>query len=291
MWELQAGFVSRNESGNATFAPGSGIDAVARLYSPPIAERWRAVAAAERFTAEPPEGRAVRNSFGAGAELRLPDLTVEALGWQNTGTVSEWGASIAGTWEPNDHWTFGADAERFAPDTPLRALLYDITANAAGGWARYAWNESSWLSAGVRGLDFSDGNRRRQVRAVFAQRVVDKPHFDLTIRPEIYGSTNSLAGAPYFNPERDFAAAVAFDAEHVLWRRYERSWTQRLQVTAGSYWQKGFGSGGVGGALYEQALRRDPFTDLRYGLEWNRRIYDGVPEETWIFFVNFVQRF
>jgi poly-beta-1,6 N-acetyl-D-glucosamine export porin PgaA len=291
MYELRASFASRDEKGSAASAPGSGIGATARLYSPPIAERWRAVAAVERFTAQPPEGRAVRNAYGAGAEYRLPDATVEVMGWSNTGSVSEWGASVAATWTPDDHWTLGANAERFAPDTPLRALLYDITANAAGGWVRYAWHESRWLSAGVRGLDFSDGNRRRQVRGAFAQRVIDTPHFDLTVRPEVYASTNSLAGAPYFNPERDLAMAVALDAEHVIWRDYERSFGQRLVLTGGGYWQKGFASGAIGGVLYEQVLRRDPFTELRYGVEWNRRLYDGVPEEAWIFLVNLVQRF
>lgn len=291
MWELRASFLSRDEKGSAASAPGSGIGTVARLYSPPIAERWRAVAAAERFTATPPERRAVRNSYGAGAELRLPDLTVEALGWSNTGSVSDWGASLGATWTPDDHWTLGANAERFAPDTPLRALLYDITANAFGGWVRYAWHESLWISAGVRGLDFSDGNRRRQGRVVAAQRIVDTPHFDLTLRPEAYASSNSLVGAPYFNPERDLAVAIALDGEHVLWRKYERAFGQRLVGTIGGYWQKGFPSGGIGGVRYEQAYRRDPFTEVRYGVEWSRRPYDGVQEQAWIFFVNLAQRF
>ena len=52
----------------------------------------------------------------------------------------------------------------------------------------------------MSGYDFSDGNRRAAAHLNFAQKVVDIPHFDLTLRPEIYASTNTSSDGPYFSP-------------------------------------------------------------------------------------------
>jgi biofilm PGA synthesis protein PgaA len=291
MFELRAEVSGRRESGSSRAAPGDGAAATARLYSPPIAERWRAIAAAGYFFAEPVEGRVTRNRAGVGAEWRAPDLTVEGIAWTNGGQVDRGGASIAANWTPNDHWSFGAEGERFAVDTPLRALYYGTTANALGASAGYAWHESRAVFLGLRGLDFSDGNRRRFARLAFAERVVDRPHLDVTLRPQLYASRNTLEGAPYFNPSRDREASLAVDVEHVLWREYEKSFGHRAVLAGGAYWQKDFGTGAIGSARYEQVWRHDPYTELRYGIEWNRRLYDGAAENAVILSVLLNQRF
>ena len=132
---------------------------------------------------------------------------------------------------------------------------------------------------GVRGLDFSDGNQRRIARFAFAERVVDRPHLDVTLRPELYASSNTRLDAPYFNPQSDRSAALAVDIEHVIWRFYDRSFGQRLVLTGGAYWQENYGTGAIGAARYEQVWRNDPWTEVRYGVEVNRRIYDGAARE------------
>jgi hypothetical protein len=128
----------------------------------------------------------------------------------------------------------------------------------------------------VRSVEFSDGNRRQSERVVFIQRLIDQPHFDLDIRPEYYASRNSKLGAPYFNPVSDQALTLALEAEHVISRHYDRSWVQRVVFAAGSYRQEGFGSGAIGSLSYEQRYRFDPTFEIRYGVEMNRRIYDGT---------------
>ena len=119
----------------------------------------------------------------------------------------------------------------------------------------------------------------------FAQKVVDVPHFDLTVRPELYTSRNDRNDVPYFSPLLDFSAAVALDAEHVLWRRYERSFGHRLVLTGGSYWQKDFGNGWIGSVLYEQVYACNPRAEIRYGAQINRNIYDGDAVPSIDFFI------
>jgi poly-beta-1,6 N-acetyl-D-glucosamine export porin PgaA len=291
MYELRLGVMGRTETGNAADAPGNGVDFTARLYSPPIAERWRALAAYEYYSARPIEGRVTRQRAGVGAEWRAPDVTVEGIAWVNWDAVDRGGATLAAAWTPDDRWRLGADGELYAVDTPLRAQYYGITANALGASAGYAWNESRSTFFGLRGLDFSDGNQRRIARFAWAERVVDRPHLDVTLRPELYASSNTRLDAPYFNPQSDRAAALAVDIEHVVWRRYDTSFGQRLVLTGGAYWQEGYGTGPIGAARYEQVWRNDPWTELRYGVEVNRRIYDGVGENALILFASLVHRF
>jgi len=79
MREFRLDVSSRREHGTALSAPGGGSQVAARLYSSPYAGRLRAVAAAERATAYPVEGRVLRERLGAGAEYAGPDVTVEAI--------------------------------------------------------------------------------------------------------------------------------------------------------------------------------------------------------------------
>jgi len=289
--ELEAGMALRHESGNAQAAPGSGIDAFVRMRSPPIAELWRVVAAAERMAARPPEGDVVRLRYGLGARYRGPDVEFDAMAWSNFGTLQKTGLSAAGAWTPDDHVWLGAEAQSFAAETPLRALLYGVAANSVGASGSYTWDESRSVLAAMHVLGFSDGNRRRSVALGGFQRLVAEPHLKLDLRPGFYASSNSLPGAPYFNPARDTLVSIVIEADHVAWRRYERSFSQHVVVNAGSYWQQGYSAGTVGGLRYENVWRNSPLTEWRYGIELNRSRYDGMPERAAILFANLDHHF
>jgi biofilm PGA synthesis protein PgaA len=282
---------SSSDSNPTANSPGSGTDWTARLYSPPVAESWRFLGAWEHHTAHTTDGQALRYRFGAGAELALPDLTLEAIAWSNQGDISQPGASLAVAWVPSDHWRFDLGAEYFAGDTPLRAVLNNITANSGSVGVTYAWHESRSLALGVSGYDFSDGNRRAAAHLNFAQKVVDIPHLDVTLRPEIYTSTNSSSDGPYFSPKRDLSGALTCDVEHVLWRRYERSFGHRLAVTGGAYWQEDFGTSWIGSVLYEQVFQYNPWLELRWGVNRRRAVYDGAQTPSTEGFVRFNFRF
>jgi biofilm PGA synthesis protein PgaA len=281
--ELQTEFHVSNEYGGnssetnqTSKSPGSGTDWTTRLYSPPLEESWRFIGAWEHHTAKTTEGDALRYRFGAGVELALPDLTLEAIGWSNQGDISQPGASMAVAWLPTDHWRFDLGAEYFAGDTPLRAVQNGITANSATFGVTYAWHESRSVAVGVSGYDFSDGNQRGQAHLNFTQKIVDIPHFDVELRPEIYGSTNTSSDGPYFSPRRDLSGSITCDATQVIWRSYERSFAHRLAVTGGAYWQDNFGSSWIGSVLYEQVFQYNPWMEVEYGVARKRAVYDGA---------------
>jgi len=279
-FELRAEFIYHHEEGDSNgaingSAPGSGTEARVWLFAPPIDDRWRFIGAWERSDAKVTEGLALRYRGGAGLELRLPDLTGQVMGWHNDGSLSQPSADAAVTWQPTDHWIFALDGSYFAADTPLRAVLNQITANSAGGSVQYVWHESRSLRFYARWYDFSDGNQRKSGGLMFNQKIVDVPHFDVTLRPELYASENSSNAGPYFSPLRDFSASLTIDAEHILWRRYERVFSHRLAVTGGSYSQKNFETDWTGHILYEQVWQNNPWCELRWGVQFRRAVYDG----------------
>jgi biofilm PGA synthesis protein PgaA len=277
-FELETEFRYRAEKENTTgsdSAPGPGNDIVTRLRTAPLFDHLRFIAAWEEHSADVSEGLAQRFRTGAGAELTLADFSARVMGWDNYGSIAHYGGDAGFTWQPTDHWSLGAEASYFSAETPLRAVLHQITANSVSASLAYTWNEARSLRLSGEGLDFSDGNRRRSLGLTLNQKLIDIPHFDLTLRPELYSSKNSSNTGPYFSPLQDFSGNLTLDAEHVIWRHYERSYGQRLALSAGGYWEKGYGASWIGNILYEQVFKYDPWVEVRAGLQLNRAVYDG----------------
>ncbi|BDU16695.1 poly-beta-1,6 N-acetyl-D-glucosamine export porin PgaA [Lysobacter auxotrophicus] len=209
----------RKAEGGGLTAPGSGMSGALRAYTPPLGERWRVFAAAEREVDEPDDERLVRNRYGAGVEGRWPDVTLELVAWSNHGLLAHGGADASVQWQPDDRWTLEIGAQAFSSATPLRAVQAGIRADAASVSATHAWSASSVASLSATTLDFTDGNRRWEGVLDFARTVVARPNVELVLRPALYASRNSLRDAPYFNPERDRSVSLTADLRHRLWRR------------------------------------------------------------------------
>jgi biofilm PGA synthesis protein PgaA len=275
MFLLETQFSVNHEKSSNNASPGSSLNTGLKLYSPPVAERWRLIGASDRATAEPVEGKITRNRFGGGLDYRAPDAMVEAMGWANTGTAHDGSASVWGFWEPADAWRLNAFYDYFSNDVPLRALFYDTRGNATGGAIDFEPNESQGASLSLRSMSFSDRNERLSLRLAGAQTLIQRPGLSATLRPELYGSRNTESDVPYFNPSKDAAMQVGFDLQHRLWRRYQKVFSHSLNLGGGLYAQEHFPAGGIGNARYSQSYRIDPLTELRWGVEVSRRIYDG----------------
>ncbi len=289
--ELRIDISTHNEDGGGSNAPGAGNDADVRFYSPPLQERLRIAAAATHASASLPEGNFTRDRLGAGLEGRWPDITAEAFAWNNRSVLSGSGTSLMLRWEPNDFWSLEGQAEHLAAQTPMRALVYGITANSTSLSANYSWSESRSALLAVNALGFSDGNQRLETSASLSQRVYARPGLSVTMQGSVYGSTNSQTGGPYFSPGSDRSVSGTATVDHLLWRSYENSLRQRLTVGIGAYQQSGFGSDTTGSVRYEQEYQASPFSAVRYGLDWARRIYDGLPERSLALFISLEHRF
>ena len=264
----------RSTGGAPTGTRDYAIDAW--LFSVPLAYDWRAFAhgyfAAARFADGPFDWQ----RLGAGVEYRVRDLrlTAEVNGGVGDGG-SKPGGALGGQWWANDHLSVAVGVQSQSNAIPLQARNAGVSGASAAAGFTYRFDESRSVAAAVDVLDFSDGNFRTVLGATWFERLVTGPVFKLDMTAALYASANTLDNAPYFNPSRDLTPTVAFAGDWLTWRRYARSFRQRLSVTLGAYWQDGFGTGVISGAQYEHVWELDRRLYLRYGIGTLSRPYDG----------------
>ena len=277
-WQLSAELRPTWNDGGGGFASGEGYAFGATLVSPEVAPTLRLLARLDSAEAAPPEGRVTRHRAGGGVQLRTADVEASLYATRSWGSLPETGLGAAVAVELDDRWTWTAQGEINSIELPMRALLADISGDSASTSLTWRRDERLRLSAGVSWLGTSDGNDRLAVSGNAVQQLMARPHFDLNGRIDLYASWNSQPGGPYFAPTSDFSASAGLAAQHVAWRRYEKSFVQALSVDSGLYAQEGFGRSWIGVVRYEHRWRHDPWTEIVYGVSVDRRVYDGVAE-------------
>lgn len=278
---------------DASVQGGSGISIDAQLFSPPIADRWRLFlgefVARERLPSV--EGNIALRRSGVGVEYRDRALvaTLEGAlsaygGNVETTLTSGAGGGRAGArgslaWSPDDHWLFGAEADSFARNTPLRALRAGVTARSLQVSAAYRVSESREFELTAEAMGFSDGNQRASLAGQYTERLLTAPFWSVDAILRAAGSRNSAdTQRNYFNPRSDLSASAGLAVAQAIYRRYEFSYDHRLVVTPGVYWERGYGAKGVASLLYEHRLRADDVLELGLGVTFSRQPYDGVYE-------------
>ena len=279
-WVLEAEAKPSDSSGGGANASGRALTMQTRLTTPPIADNWRMFTVTDYANAQPPEGFVNRTRLSAGLEWRIPYLTATLYPTQSWGTLTKAGGGATLDWRASDQIRLGFASELYSWDTPLRALLHGITADSFSMKATYRWDELRSLSGTFSYMPFTDGNQRFNAGAVFTQKMINVPHFDLFATGEVFASHNNRPTAPYYNPDSDLTVDAGLLAEHMIWRRYEDSWVQALSVNAGLYAEAHFRSSAIATLNYEHRWRFDPFMELRYGIQLKRRVYDGSVENS-----------
>ena len=289
-WVLEMEVKPGNSNGGGANAAGQTMESEGHLYSPPIADNFRLFGLGTYSAAHPPEGFVERERIGAGLEWRTPDFVATANPTWSWGTLPRAGGGATLDWLATDQIKVGLAAALYSTETPLRAEFYGIWANSYSASAAYRWHEATSLHAAAGYSPFSDGNQRLNGGVTFKQLLVNLPGFDLTGRAEAYASSNSLVGAPYYNPARDLSLTGGLLAEHTLWRRYDISLVHALSIDAGLYAEQGFANDWIGTVNYEHRWRFDPLTELHYGVMLTRRVYDGLPEQAITLVIGIRQR-
>ena len=235
-WLFEAEVAAQQLHGGGANAVGPGADRAGPAHHAADRRQLAAVRAGDYANAHPPEGFTERARVGAGVEWRIPDLTATVSPTQSWGTFARPGGVATVDWLVTDQVRLAVSGELYTWDTPLRALLFGITADEYAAKATYRWHESRSLAASFAYMPFTDGNQRFAGGMTFKQRLINLPGFDLTGLAEGYASTQQpRANAPYYNPTRDLSLTGGLLAEHTLWRRYDNSLVQALTVDAGLY--------------------------------------------------------
>lgn len=262
---------------NDTVAPnGTRDDTVdAYLFSRPFAERYRLFVHGHYAQADLADGYGHYNRAGAGLEYRAPDLRLTGelhAGIDGDGAP---GLLLGGRWWMTDVWNVAANVDTRTQDIPLKARGANIDAKRAQVELEARLNESRAFAAALGGYDFSDDNRRRFVQASWREGLLMRPRYNLAARIDLYASRNSRSDAPYFNPSSDRSASASLTGAWRTYRRYEREFVQEMTLSAGNYWQEGFGSGATWGIEYAHRWQLHDGLSLRYAVGHTQHPYDG----------------
>ncbi|MEH0167402.1 poly-beta-1,6 N-acetyl-D-glucosamine export porin PgaA [Roseateles microcysteis] len=249
--------------------------------------------------------------LSAGLEWTRRDLQLTAELGQDLRNAKDtvWAAALG--WQQDDHWSWRLRHESQTNDFPLKARQPDSQAGAptylhasrtvlGGAWRQ---DEQRRVAADASFYDFNDGNRRQALALSWQERLHSSHSRTLDLTLAGYTSSNTLPDTVYFNPKRDLAVSATLAADWLTWRRYERSFNQRLSLTVGNYRQTS--EVRLGTAFVERSFGWRPFQELRYEHEWQwapsgnlrygigsrRFAYDGVYESKLHAYLNALWRF
>ncbi len=250
----------------------------AQLYSRPFNDNYRAFIATNYDKSSFEEGAGTATFAGGGLEYTDRD-------WRLTGALGGAGADASGVnvvmtaeYRLDDYWSFGTGLELNSNQMPLRGLKEGTNADLLYANARYRWSDLDSVDVGANYVVMEDDNHRQAFNVAFSNRLITQPHYKLNLNTRLDASKNNEEGVLYFNPERDLELGVVADNVWTQWRRYDSSFSHRLQLGVGQYWQKNFGTNSTWLMSYEQQIKWDNSLEFAYGVRRNLHPYDGVDE-------------
>ncbi|OOV99336.1 poly-beta-1,6 N-acetyl-D-glucosamine export porin PgaA [Pseudomonas sp. MF4836] len=266
-----------NGAGAVSGSRDFGIESV--LYSPPINEDWRLFGGVGYATGDFQEGTGHHRWQRLGVEQRTRDMTLEAeVSNHSYGYGDKLGARVSLARDIDDHWQYGGSLEYLSANTPLRALNSDVTSNGGSAFLRWRANESREWKLALSPSHFSDGNNRLEALLTGREGVYASPHVQVDLGLEVGASHNTKEDTPYFNPKSDFSVLPTVNVNHVLYHRYETSWSQQFQAGAGTYSQRDYSTGGVWLLGYGQRVTWNDVFEAGANLSVINRPYDGDRE-------------
>ncbi len=248
------------------------------LYSAPIEHNYRLFLHNHYSEAAFSEGFGQNQRPGIGLEYR--DMRWLATAELNDGLENnpDTGLALTAKYKRDDHWSFNGALEWNSMQMPLRGQRTGIQGNRVSAGTGYRWHESQSLSIAYNLVDMDDGNLRQSVSGIFEKRLINMPAYKLTGRVGVYASDNTEQGVIYYNPDSDVAVSVTLDNRWRLYRRYEKEFSHRLQLSMGRYWQEHVGTNANWSISYEHIWSLNDRVQLVYGFSRSQRVYDGTPE-------------
>lgn len=277
MRELDAGFSISDSSGNAIGSRNNNADAT--LYSRPIDQNYRVFGRLQHIDATFPEGDGRALSPSLGVEYRdrrwVADWRISRLLHDGNGV----GSLARAQYRVDDYWSVNAEAGINTLEMPLRGLRAGTRANHLGVGVNYRWDERMFAGLNLRAVDMSDGNLRKSMSAFIDRNVVNLPKYKLNLALSASTSDNkNITTANYFNPLRDYEYGISAENRWLTWRNYDRSFTQRLHLGVGNYYQENFGNSGTWRIEYGHEWQFDNLLRLSYGIGRSKHDYDNASE-------------
>lgn len=284
-WQGRAWVGGDRSNGDTVTGPYGNRDGEAgfEVASPLIADRWRLTAGADDRWADFQDQRIHYTRQGVGVRYSHDRLDAQLSAYHASDRLGGTGLDLSLGWRFSDTWDGHLAVRHNDAEASLQARAAGIEADSITVGVTHAANERRELRASVSQFRYDDGNRRTSLSLNADQRLLSRPDFLLNGLAGLYTSRASRDDTPYFNPSRDASLELGLRADQLIWRDYDRHFRHRLTVSAGRYWQEGFGSAWVPSLAYRHEWQFAMGRVLSYGLSWARPVYDGTREERYGF--------
>ncbi len=269
---------SDGNTGNSPLGSRDGQYGV-EVQTPILGDRWRLTAGADDRWADFQQQRVHYRRQGVGVRYAYDQLDTSLSAYHANDRVGGTGIDFDANWRFSDTWEGSVQLRRNDAEASLQARASGITADSAGVVLAYTRDERSAFRFGATQWRYEDGNRRTGVNLSADQRLLSRPYFLLNGFAGLYASHGSRDDTPYFNPSRDASMELGLRADQLVWRDYDYHFRHRLTVSAGPYWQDGYGSAWVPSLAYRHEWQLGMGHVLTYGVSWSRPVYDGNREE------------
>jgi len=283
--KFSTGGVYRDSSGGTFGSYSYRLDA--EIESAPISNNWRVFAGWVEDFASFEEGDETMKRHALGGRFDNEVWQYEVYVEKIDASIDE--TTVAGQlgWTPGDHWRHSLAYEDFSRDTPLRAVLHDVDANAKKYEGGYRWHESLDLRWGFKQLDFSDGNLREEYISGLTWKPYAKHRWSVETDLAVYYSTNTEENVDYFNPLKSYSLPLTITPKHMTYRNYSTSWVNALRLEIGPSYQQDYGSNTNWSAEYNHTWSWGLRWSLEYGVGYASRVYDGDRETETSGFIRF----
>jgi biofilm PGA synthesis protein PgaA len=181
--------------------------------------------------------------------------------------------SFGATYAPCDHWTFTADLDSDTLDLPPGAYSAGVQGWLAAFTAKYRLDERTAFTAGYDHLRLDDGNRVQTFTGLLEQTVWANARWQAGINLDAYHTIASRSDVAYYSPQYYGACYAVPNLEHVWFRRYETSLTDRISLGIGPHWEDAHGTMLVWYVRYEAEWVLSKRFSLLGGVTWSQNRY------------------
>ena len=175
----------------------------------------------------------------------------------------------------DDQWILAAEYDSFSTDVPLRARDKDVSVSDLS--VRLTYRESEWQQFSLRGSfrDFSDGNERYSLLAIYEHGLFIKENWMSKGQVEVYCSHGTKDDTIYFNPENDLSISLTHVLQYTHYRYYDHYLLHRVVTSIGIYDQESYAVEAIGRVRLEEELGISTKKALYWSAEVARHVYDG----------------
>jgi len=177
--------------------------------------------------------------------------------------------------QPDDYWTFDFAYESNTLNVSSRSRQSGVEADQYTLSVAFRMSELFDTNFGITYKDFSDENTYLNYLWRTNTALITTAYWKMRLGTEFSHETFSKQDVDYFSPEKSYSFYLIPMVEHTWFRRYERSWVDRLYVGIGQRWQENFGSNNAGYIRYEQDHQFSDTKSLLIGTSYDLNYYDS----------------